>query len=145
MITSPTTNLKTIQKSTEDARRSATAFRQTASQTESLAIAAYDARYTAANWPSPVGKEQVYELETIQAAMGKLHQCSTVRKANKNTECVLFLYSIGPDAIKKYNRFDLSEENRRKLSEIIKEFDRFAIGETNEIYERYIFNRPERT
>ena len=77
--------------------------------------------------------------------MGKLHQCSTVRKANKNTECVLFLYSIGPDAIKKYNKFDLSEENRRKLSEIIKEFDRFAIGETNETYECYIFNRPERT
>lgn len=51
----------------------------------------------------------------------------------------LFLYSIGPDAIKIYNSFDLSEANRRKLSEIIKEFDKYAIGETNETYERYVF------
>ena len=52
----------------------------------------------------------------------------------------LFLYSVGPDAVKIYNSFDLSDENRRKLSEIIKEFDKFAIGETNETYERYVFN-----
>lgn len=52
----------------------------------------------------------------------------------------LFLYSIGPDAIKIYNSFDLSEANRRKLSEIIKEFDMYAIGETNETYEWYVFN-----
>jgi len=42
--------------------------------------------------------------------------------------------------IKIYNSFDLSEANRRKLSEIVKEFDNFAIGETNDTYERYVFN-----
>ena len=52
----------------------------------------------------------------------------------------LFLYSVGPDAVKIYNSFDLSDENRRKLSEIIKQFDNFAISETNETYERYDFN-----
>ena len=52
----------------------------------------------------------------------------------------LFLYSIGPDAVKIYNSFYLSEENRRKLSEIMKEFDKYAIGETNQTYERYVFN-----
>jgi len=52
----------------------------------------------------------------------------------------LFLYSIGPEAVEIYNSFDLSEENRKKPSEIIKGFDNFAIGETNETYERYVFN-----
>ena len=55
--------------------------------------------------------------------------------------CVaLFLYSIGTEAVKTYNSFDMTEENRRKLSEIMIEFDKYAIGETNETYERYIFN-----
>lgn len=35
----------------------------------------------------------------------------------------LFLYSVGPEAVKIYNSFDLSDENQRKLSEIIKQFD----------------------
>ena len=55
----------------------------------------------------------------------------------------LFLYSIGQDAVKTYNSFDMSEENRRKLAEIIKEFDNYAVGETNETYERYIFSSRE--
>ena len=55
--------------------------------------------------------------------------------------CVaLFLYSIGTEAVKTYNSFDMTEENRRKLSEIMIEFDKYAIGETNETYERYMFN-----
>ena len=37
----------------------------------------------------------------------------------------------------------MSEENRRKLAEIIKEFDNYAVGETNETYEHYIFNSRE--
>ena len=52
----------------------------------------------------------------------------------------LFLYSIGPEAIKTYNSFDISEENQQKLPEILKCFKDYAIGETNETYERYIFN-----
>ena len=68
---------------------------------------------------------------------------SIVAQLDKQTEeyrVALFLYSVGPDAVKIYNSFDLSDDNRRKLSEIIKQFDNFAIGETNETYERYVFN-----
>ena len=45
--------------------------------------------------------------------------------------------------MKTYNSFGMSEENRRKLAEIIKEFYNYAVGETNETYERYIFNSRE--
>ena len=55
--------------------------------------------------------------------------------------CVaLFLYSTETVAVKTYNSFDMTEENRRRLSEIMIEFDKYAIGETNETYERYMFN-----
>ncbi|KAK3749295.1 hypothetical protein QZH41_007558 [Actinostola sp. cb2023] len=54
-----------------------------------------------------------------------------------------FLYSIGTEAIKTYNSFDMTDETHRNLSEIMKEFDKYAIGETNETYERYIFNRRD--
>lgn len=50
------------------------------------------------------------------------------------------MYSIGFEAVKIYNSFDLSDENRKKFFEIIKGFDNFVIGEINEIYERYVFN-----
>ncbi|KAK3737986.1 hypothetical protein QZH41_001001 [Actinostola sp. cb2023] len=50
-----------------------------------------------------------------------------------------FLIS-GTEAIKTYNSFDMTDETHRNLSEIMKEFDKYAIGETNETYERYIFN-----
>ena len=61
-------------------------------------------------------------------------------KQPEDYRVALFLYSIGSNAVKIYNSFDLSDENRRKLSEIMKEFDKYAIGETNETYERYMFN-----
>lgn len=68
---------------------------------------------------------------------------SIVAQLERQTEeyrVALFLYSIGPAAVKIYNSFDLSEANRHKLSEIIKEFDKFVSGETNEMYERSVFN-----
>ena len=67
---------------------------------------------------------------------------STVVQLEKQPEeyrVVLFFYSFGPKAVQIY-RFDLSEANWQKLSKILKEFDNFAIGETNETYERYNFN-----
>ena len=42
--------------------------------------------------------------------------------------------------MKIYNSFDFSEANWHKLSEILKEFDNCAIGETNETYECCVFN-----
>ena len=51
----------------------------------------------------------------------------------------LFLHTIGDDALKIYNGFDLAEPHT--TDDIIKEFDRYAIGERNETYERFLFNQ----
>lgn len=64
-------------------------------------------------------------------------------RQSEDYRVALFLYSIGQEAVKTYNSFDMSEESRQKLAEIIKEFDNYAVGETNETYEHYIFNSRE--
>ena len=53
----------------------------------------------------------------------KWENYSILAQLDKQTEeyrVALFLYTVGPDAVKIYNSFDLSDENRCKLSEIIK-------------------------
>ena len=49
-----------------------------------------------------------------------------VAQLNKQTEAyriLLFLYSISPKAVKTYNSFDLSDEDKRNLDAIIGDFD----------------------
>lgn len=125
MISTVATNLKTVQARIENAR-STTLFERNSRTADSPIN---EARNTAAYRPNPVGKKQGYKLESLQAAMGELLDRSTARKGNRRLQSTvaLFLCTIGPDTVKIYNSFDMSKVNRHKLSEIIKEFDKFAI------------------
>ena len=51
----------------------------------------------------------------------------------------LLLHTLGDDALRIYNGFDF-QDTQRTVEEILDRFDRFAIGETNETYERFVFN-----
>jgi len=54
---------------------------------------------------------------------------------------VLFLYWIGVDALKIYNRFQLdSPDDKNDLTKTIQNFEEFPIAELNETFERYTFN-----
>lgn len=67
-----------------------------------------------------------------------------VPQRNEQTEgyrIALFLYAIGPQAVKTYNSFDLSDEDKRNLDAIIAACDKYEIGETNETFKRYLFNK----
>ena len=50
---------------------------------------------------------------------------------------------MGPQAVKTYNGFDLSHEDKRNLGAIIEAFDRYPNGERNETFERFLFNKRE--
>ena len=56
-------------------------------------------------------------------------------------QIALFLHCIGPEALKIFNgmSFDNAQE-KEKLENIVKKFNEFTIGETNETYEHYVFN-----
>ena len=45
--------------------------------------------------------------------------------------------------MKIYNGFDLNQEDKCTLDVIIAAFDRYAIGEINKTFERYLFNKRE--
>ncbi|XP_033731751.1 uncharacterized protein K02A2.6-like [Pecten maximus] len=55
-----------------------------------------------------------------------------------------FLTCIGPDALEIFEGFEFADDNESKnLDVVIGKFNTFCIGKTNEIYERYLFNRRE--
>ena len=51
-----------------------------------------------------------------------------------------FLTCIGSDAMNIFDGFDLTETKRKNLNDIKTAFEKYCIGETNETYERFIFN-----
>ena len=54
---------------------------------------------------------------------------------------VLLLHTLGDDALKIYNGFHFdTPEDQRTMAEVITKFQEFAVGEVNEIYERFMFN-----
>jgi len=54
----------------------------------------------------------------------------------------MFLSVIGEDAMEIFDGMDFTPEtDRQVLSKVIEKFEEFCIGETNETYERFIFNR----
>ena len=57
-------------------------------------------------------------------------------------QVALLLHSLGDDALRVYNGFKFATlEENRTVQEIIDQFDRFAIGEVNETYERFKFHQ----
>ena len=54
----------------------------------------------------------------------------------------MFLWLVGEDGLEIYDGMDFSPEtDREMLNKVVKKFEEFCIGETNETYERFIFNR----
>ena len=54
----------------------------------------------------------------------------------------LFLHTLADDALKVCNSFQFNtDENAKTVSEIIDKYEAFTIGEVNETYERFMFNK----
>jgi hypothetical protein len=63
-------------------------------------------------------------------------------KFEENFKAALFLSVIGDDALEMFEGMDFAmETDRQILSKIVEKFEEFCIGETNETYERFVFNR----
>ena len=61
---------------------------------------------------------------------------------NREYQVALFLHTLGDQALKIYDGFTFATPaDQRTVAEIIDKFDAFAVGEINETYERFIFNK----
>ena len=57
-------------------------------------------------------------------------------------KCAMLLHCIGVDAMRIYNGLKFGEgEDRNKMADVIKKFDHHFLGQTQEFFERFQFNR----
>ena len=62
-------------------------------------------------------------------------------KYEESFKAVLFLSVIGEEALEVFEGIDFATEtDRQVLCKIVEKFEEFCIGETNETYERFVFN-----
>ena len=70
---------------------------------------------------------------------------SLISGLNSQTEeyrVAFFLHCIGTEGLKIYNGSQFENKtDRRILQKVLEKFDEYTLGQTNEIYERYVFNR----
>ena len=63
-------------------------------------------------------------------------------KFEENFKAALFLSVIGEQALEMFEGMDFATKTDRNiLCKIVEKFKEFCIGETNETYERFVFNR----
>ena len=57
-------------------------------------------------------------------------------------KCAMLLHSIGIDAMRIFNGLKFSDgEDRNNMADVIKKFDQHFLGQTQEFFERFQFNR----
>ena len=65
-------------------------------------------------------------------------------KEERDCQAAIFLACIGTDAYDVYANMEFAEEDDKADPEkLIEAFERHCIGEINEVYERYVFNRRQ--
>ena len=77
---------------------------------------------------------------------------TALKQRDKAYKCAVFLHCTGTAGIKIYNGLlqfapaglgnDIAEDNE-EIRTIIEKFYKYIIGETNETYERYVFNKRD--
>jgi len=67
-------------------------------------------------------------------------KASGADKQKEETQCAIFLHTIGEEALEVYKMFTLREAQQNKLDPIIEKFEAYCSPKKNTTYERYIFN-----
>ena len=81
--------------------------------------------------------------ETVQTKMDELLHHHQLEAHPRRYAVALFLHTIGDNTLKIYNGFTFPNEENITVADIIAKFDTFAVGETNETYESFLFNKRD--
>ena len=93
--------------------------------------------------PTDLDLNDKHRAENWKAFKQRWNHYSVLTQLDKQPEdykVALFLYSVGSEAVKTFNTFHLTEDNKGNLGAIKAAFDKIAIGRKNETYKRYKFN-----
>ena len=101
------------------------------------------ARLTVLNWISR------YELEAFSNSWKNYETAARLKDPrnptiNKKLRTATLLNCIGSDALDVYDAFVFeTQEQGKDIDVILQKFEQYCIGETNETYERYRFNKRD--
>ena len=106
------------------------------------------------NHPGPLklGHDSVEEWKIFKQLFKNYRIITELDKKGKEYRTAVFLHCVGPAGIKVYNSLEFAPagpennppaEDKEDIDTIIKKFDECVIGDTNETYERYVFNRRD--
>lgn len=88
------------------------------------------------------GSQAVEKWKTWKQVWENYCIITEINSKSAEYKLAIFLHAIGPEALVIYNSFDYGEnEDKTSLATVIEKFDKHFIGETNETYERYLFNK----
>ena len=83
----------------------------------------------------------VHQWKLWKQMWGNYSVISQLETQSGKYQTALFLHCIGAEALAIYNGFVFTNnEDKNDLSTIILKFDQRIIGDTNETFERYVFN-----
>ena len=85
---------------------------------------------TISNWKIWVQRWNNYEI------------ISNIKAQTKEYQKATFLQAIGPDALEIYNTFEVPDT--ATVKDVKQRFEYFVVGNLNETYERYVFNKRDK-
>ena len=66
-------------------------------------------------------------------------EASGVDSKDEETQCAVFLHTIGEEALKVYDTFTFTEEEANKRERLVAKFEEYCSPKNNVTYERYLF------
>ena len=66
-----------------------------------------------------------------------------LEKKDKAYQKAILLHTMGPEGVRIFNTITFEEAEKDDVSIIMKKMSEVLIGETNETYERYVFNKRD--
>ena len=65
---------------------------------------------------------------------------SGVNEKNEDIQCAIFLHMIGEDALRMYDTFVFTIEEKNQIAPLVQKFESYFSPKKNITYERYLFN-----
>ena len=89
-----------------------------------------------------IGPNIVQEWKLFRQKWTNYAVITNLSTQDRAYQVALLLHTLGDDALRIYNGFHFeTDEEKRTMDEVLAKFEEFAVGEVNETYERYLFNK----
>ena len=96
--------------------------------------------------PAPLrtGANLAVEWKRFQGQWKNYSKAAKIDREDADRQAAIFLACIGSDAYQIFTTMEFDDEaDKENPEKLIEAFERYCIGEINEVYERYVFNKRQ--